>query len=72
MGFMDLTGRIMTLEVGFYELARRIDEVPKRVVLSAGRILPGCTSVGEFDPDLIEAQREFKSGGIRASSSPIL
>ena len=27
MGFMDLPGKIMTLEIGFDELARRIDEI---------------------------------------------
>ena len=72
MGIMDLPGHIVTLEIGFDELARRIDEISERVLLSIGSILPGRTSVCEFDPDFIEAGREGQGGVIHSSSAPIL
>ncbi len=55
MGFMGLPGRIVTLEIGFDEFARRIDEISEGVLLSAGSILPGCTSPCGLMPDVIEA-----------------
>ncbi len=71
-GFVDLPGKMVTLEIGIDEIPRSVDKVPKGVLLSTGSILPGCASFREFDPDLREAGRKCESCPIRRSSAPIL